>query len=207
MKKMLRISSRVKHMIFKNARGFSSDASGTTIIEFAYIIPVVLIMLLGGFDVARYILLNQKLDRAAATMSDLVSRPANITEAEINQLMIAAVEVVQPFNLATDGGVIVSSVYKRPGEAASVTWQIKGAGPLRPNSIIGGVGNPPTMPNGFVIRDNENIITAEVYYDFEPLFFQALKNIASAGFLPDGTLVQTAYRQPRLGDLSALSVP
>ncbi len=204
---MIRINNRVKRSLLSHTRRFSSDTNGSTIIEFAFIVPIVLLMLLGGFDVARYILLNQKLDRAAATMSDLVSRPSNITEAEINQLMRAAVEVVEPFDLATDGGVIISSVYKRPGQAASVTWQIKGGGPLRPISIIGGVGNPPVMPNGFIIRDNENIITAEVYYDYKPLFFQALKNIANAGFLPDGMLVQTAYRQPRLGDLSTLSVP
>lgn len=156
---------------------------------------------------ARYILLNQKLDRAASTMSDLVSRPSNISAAEINQLMIAAVEVVQPFDLATNGGVIVSSVYKQSGKAPSVTWQIKGGGPIRPVSLIGGVGNPPVMPTGFVIRDNENIITTEVYFDYEPLFLQALKNIANADFLPKGMLVQTAYRQPRLGDLSSLSGP
>lgn len=204
---MIRYSNCVGRSMFRNARGFSSDSSGSTIIEFAFIIPIVLVMLLGGFDIARYILLNQKLDRAAATMSDLVSRPSNISAAEVNQLMIAAVEVVEPFDLATNGGVIVSSVYKQSGQAPSVTWQIKGGGPIRPVSLIGGVGNPPVMPNGFVIRDNENIITTEVYYDYEPLFFHALKNIASAGFLPRGMLVQTAYRQPRLGDLSSLAGP
>ena len=204
---MRRFNQRVKHPMFRNVSNFSSDASGTTIIEFAFIIPVVLLMLLGGFDIARYILINQKLDRAAATMSDLVSRPSNISEAEINQLMAAAIEVVRPFSLSTKGGVIVSSVHKQTGQPASVTWQIKGGGPIRPNSLIGSVGNTPVMPNGFVIRDNENIITTEVYFDYEPLFFQALKNIASADFLPNGMLVQTAYRQPRLGDLSSLAGP
>jgi hypothetical protein len=190
------------------ARTFSSDTRGSTIIEFAIIVPLVLLILLGGYDMGRYILLNQKLDRAAATMSDLVSRPPNISSAEINKLMIAAIEVVQPFDLAGKGGVIISSVYKKPSESAKVTWQIKGGGPIAPPSMIGGVGSPSKMPTGFVLRDNENVITAEVYYDYEPLFLDALKSIISgADFLPEGVIVQTAYRQPRLGDLSTLAVP
>ncbi|WP_282608114.1 TadE/TadG family type IV pilus assembly protein [Pelagibius sp. Alg239-R121] len=177
-------------------------------VEFAVVTPIILLTLLGAFDAARYMLLNQKLDRAAATMSDLVSRPSNISAAEINQLMDAAVEVVLPFDLATSGGVIVSSVYKNPGDSAEVTWQITGGGPLTPASAVGGVGDTASMPSGFLVRDNENIITAEVYFDYEPIFLDVLKNLVGAGqLLPEGVIVQTAYRQPRLGDLSSLATP
>ncbi|TQV79039.1 TadE/TadG family type IV pilus assembly protein [Denitrobaculum tricleocarpae] len=194
--------------IARQYHSFVSDRSGVTIIEFAFIVPVILFMLLGMFDMGRYMLLNQKLDRAAATMSDLTSRPSSISAAEINQLMIAAIEVVQPFDLASKGGVIVSSVYKNPGDPAEITWQIQGAGPTLPPSLYGGVGDPANMPAGFVVRDNENVITAEVYFRFEPVFLDFLSSFFdSGGLLPEGVIVQTALRQPRLGDLSTLSVP
>jgi Flp pilus assembly protein TadG len=194
--------------IKQTIRAFSPNASGSTLVEFAFIVPIILLILLGGFDMARYILLNQKLDRAAATMSDLVSRPPNISKGEIDQLMIAAIEVVQPFDLATKGGVIISSIYKQVGKSAKVTWQITGGGPVTPTSMVGSVGNTPTMPAGFIVRDSENVITAEVFFDYKPLFLDALKNIAKASdFLPDGIIVQTAFRQPRLGDLSTLATP
>ena len=201
-----RFKNRTK--LSKRLRAFSADNSGVTIIEFAIVVPIVLFMLLATFDMARYMLLNQKLDRAAATMSDLISRPSNISAAEINQLMIAAVEVVQPFDLATKGGVIVSSIYKSPGDPATVTWQITGAGPTLPPSAFGSQGNNAIMPPTFIVRDNENVITAEVFFDYEPIFLDFLKSFfGSGGILPAGVINQTALRQPRLGDLSTLSVP
>lgn len=189
-------------------RQFTRDTSGVSLIEFALVVPVMIFTLLGMFDMGRYMLLNQKLDRAAATMSDLVSRPSNITAAEVNQLMIAAVEIVQPFNLGTNGGVIVTSVYKNPGDNAEVTWQITGAGPTLPPSQFGGTGDTASLPGGFIVRDNENVIAVEVYFDYEPVFLDTLQNLfGSSSFIPDGVIVQTALRQPRLGDLSTLSVP
>lgn len=189
-------------------RSFARDTSGVTIIEFAFVVPVVLFMLLGTFELGRYMLINQKLDRAAATMSDLISRPSSITAGEINQLMMAAIEVVEPFDLTTKGGVIVSSVYKNPGNPARITWQIQGAGPTLPPSVYGSVGETANMPGTFVVRDNENIITAEIYFRYEPLFFDFLSSFfGSNGILPEGVIVQTALRQPRLGDLSTLSAP
>lgn len=189
-------------------RQFTRDSSGVSLIEFALIVPVMIFSLLGMFDMGRYMLLNQKLDRAAATMSDLVSRPSNITAGEVNQLMIAAIEVVQPFNLGTNGGVIVTSVYKNPGDDAEVTWQITGAGPTLPPSMFGGVGATASLPGSFVVRDNENVIAVEVYYDYEPVFIDVLNSLFGTGaIIPEGVIVQTALRQPRLGDLSTLSVP
>jgi hypothetical protein len=74
--------------------------------------------------------------------------------------------------------------------------------------MVGSVGSTPTMPAGFIVRDSENVITAEVFFDYEPLFLDVLKNIANASnFLPEGVIVQTAFRQPRLGDLSTLATP
>lgn len=205
---MTRLSRLCRQRLAALASRFSKDEVGSTIVEFAVIVPLVLFVMLGMYDTARYILLNQKLDRAAATMSDLVSRPSNISAAEINDLMDAADEILRPFNLGASGGVIVSSVFKPAGDDPTVTWQITGGGPITPPSAVGGVGDTASMPAGFVVRDNENIITAEVYYDFEPLFLDALKNMLATGdFLPEGVIFQTAYRQPRLGDLSSLTTP
>lgn len=205
---MTTASNNSRRKLHALAARFFGDDAGSTIVEFAVIVPLVLFVMLGMYDTARYILLNQKLDRAAATMSDLVSRPSNISAGEINQLMDAADEILRPFNLGARGGVIVSSVFRPVGDDPTVTWQITGGGPIIPPSAIGGVGSTASMPSGFVVRDNENIITAEVYYNFEPIFLDALKDMLNTGdFLPEGVIFQTAYRQPRLGDLSSLTGP
>ena len=50
------------------------DRRGILAVEMAIATPVVIGLLLSGIEVTRYVLLNQKIERASATMADLVSR-------------------------------------------------------------------------------------------------------------------------------------
>ncbi len=178
------------------ARGFLADRRGGVLVELALALPVLTVIVLGCYDATRFVLINQKLDRAASTMADLVSRPASITTAEVNLLFSAADEVVFPFNLNGNGRVIVSSVSRAVGEVAKVDWQIFDDGTLSVTSSLGVPGNNATMPTGFTVREGESLIVSEVYYTFQPQFLDE--------FIHASTLTQRAYRRPRLGSLSAL---
>ena len=118
-------------------RSFLGDRRGTILIEMAFAVPILLILTLGCFDTARYILLHQKLDRAASTMADLVSRPTSISAAQIDSMFSAASELVLPFTLSTDGHVIVTSMSRVAGDVARIDWQHTGGGSLSATSAIG----------------------------------------------------------------------
>ena len=65
------------------ARRFGRDRRGVVAVEFALMMPVLLLLLLGCIEVAQYVLLHQKLQRSATTMADLMTRNTSWEAAEI----------------------------------------------------------------------------------------------------------------------------
>ena len=178
-------------------RRFRRDRRGSFLVELAFTLPVLLVITIGSFDTGRYVLLHQKMNRAASTMADLVSRPSSISSGQINLMFSAAQELLTPFDLNGSGHVIVSSVSKAAGDAAVVDWQHSGGGSLSASSAVGTEGGAPTLPTGFTVRDGENLIIAEVFFDFKPYFLDFV--------LESRVISHVAIRRPRRGDLSTLN--
>lgn len=167
---------------------------GSLLTEYSAALPVLTLLVLAGTEVARFALLNQKMDRLATSMGDLVAQAETLTAAELTSLFAAAEHVAWPFDVAAKGVVIVTSI-GAPGGAPVINWQRSGGGALAAGSAIG-TGGPATLPDGLVIRANETIIAAEVYFEFTPLF---LPEIVAAQ-----RLYHRAFFRPRLGSLNTL---
>lgn len=179
------------------ARRLMRACRGAVATEFAMAMPVIMLIVLGGSEIARYALLHQKLARAAVTMADLVSQAEEISEADITQLFAAVDPVMKPFSMGANGVVILSSVTASGGDPAQVAWQRSGGGTLTPaSSGLGTEGGAASLPAGFVVRDGETAIVAEVFYSFAPLF--------TAGLVPVNTIYQRALFRPRFGSLAAV---
>ena len=178
---------------------FLADRRGDILVELAFGLPVMLLLIIGSFDMARLLLLHQKLDRVSAITADLVSRPSSISQGDIDNMFTVAQDVLAPFDLSANGRVIVSSVSKVAGENAKVDWQRSGGGSLSVTSHIGTPGSTPTLPGGFVVADDENLIIAEVFYDNVPIMLDHF------GVMTPGQLSQSAIRRPRRGDLTTLN--
>ncbi len=99
-------------------RRLSSDRRGGLIAEFAAAMPVLVLLLLGGVEVSRFALLNQKMDRLATAMGDLVAQAETLTAAELDQLFLAAEHVASPFDVQAKGRIIITSASIPAGQAA-----------------------------------------------------------------------------------------
>lgn len=177
-------------------RRFARSEQGVTLAEFAIMMPVLTTLLMGGVDVARLAYLDQKLDRAASTVADMVSQGQTITTAQMTDIFNSVSPIMDPFPVAP-GLIIVTSVAATGGAAPAIEWQQSGGGSLVVNSAIGRPGQTPALPTGFVVRDGETVIIGESFYNFTPLFLPAL-------FLPAQIYHRAMYR-PRLGSLLSIS--
>ncbi len=124
-------------------------SAGNVSVEFALAVPVLLFMMLGSAEMARFVLLHQKLDRVATTVSDLVSRAETITESQIVDIFTAADQVAEPFDLPDLGVVIVSSITNADGTGPLIAWQRSGGGTYSAASELGAEGDAPMLPDGF----------------------------------------------------------
>jgi Flp pilus assembly protein TadG len=170
---------------------------GGVLIEAAFTIPIALMLLMGGFEIARLTLIHQKMDRAATAMADLVSASEDISESQLADMFNAMQHIMEPFDISGSGVVVVSSIGKPVSGSTTIYWQRNGAGSISVTSQIGTEGNAPTLPAGFVVRDGEGLIVAEVYYDYQPLLFW--------DFVGANQLYHRAFFRPRYGGLDVIN--
>jgi len=167
--------------------------SGNVAVEFALTLPVLMMLMLGSAEMARFVILHQKVDRVAVTTSDLVARAETISEGDFADIFDAADYVAQPFDLNGLGIVIVSAITNDDGTGATVAWQRSGGGSGTHTSQIGVAGGAASLGADFQVREGETAIIAEVFYDFEPFLSELI--------VEPQTVYRRAHHRPRLGTL------
>jgi Flp pilus assembly protein TadG len=171
-------------------RRFWKAESGSAAIEFGLVISILIVILMGCFEAGRYILLNQKLDRTSTSVADLIAQANGITAGVLSDTYAAAGEQTLPFNLADHGRVIISSIYKPDTSTAKVQWQCTGGGSYTSaTSHIGSEGGNAAMPTTFTVDVGENVVAAEVFYDYEPFLFE--------GIFQPAVFRHTSFMRPR----------
>ena len=169
---------------------------GNVVIEFALALPVLFLMLLASAELGRFVLLNQKIDRVAITMSDLVARAETIHEDELDDIFSAAVHVAEPFDLGGRGRVVISSVVNTDGNGATIAWQRSGGGSFIQASEVGAEGENADLPGDFAVREGETAIVSEVFFDFEPFLSELI--------VAPRVVYRRAHHRPRLGTLDTI---
>ncbi|MFA5041558.1 MAG: TadE/TadG family type IV pilus assembly protein [Bdellovibrionales bacterium] len=192
----------------------TSGRKGVAAVEFALSLSLWMILLLGIFDGSYYLLVNEKVDRIAYTVSDIVTQyDATPSHEKLSDIMMAAGQLMQPmsFNPSTlgtpdgegdypeaTGYIIVTSVYQDPTQGPIVKWQYTyppaGNGVSTPTSSVGNSaeGSLATLPNGLTLNSKDNVIVTEVFYTFSPLFLDQ--------FVSKVIRRETVFK-PRLGGL------
>lgn len=201
MKRLLKSSG---NRILGHIGEFIRNHRGVAMAEFALMLPVLMLLTAGSFEVARYALMTQKLDRIAATLSDLIARSTieDITEVEISNIIDSALYMAQPFDISGDNMIILTSVQGRTGEAPEILSQRVSGSITGYSSNIGDtVGGDASLPSAFpdagsgeTLSDGETLIIAEIYYDYNPYL------LGEIGFFGDMTLRAHAYFRPRFTD-------
>jgi TadE-like protein len=179
------------------SKGFIGDKAGIAITEFALVLPILLMLFFGAVDVTRYILITQKVEKLAHSVADVTAQSATITQATLNQVLDASTDIMNPYVMGVNGHIMVSSLYRPPGTSSlpTVSWRHVGGGTMPSVSRIGAVGSAPVMPITFAFAERENVIAAEVFYQFSPL----LPN----PWFGTTTVYRSAFYTPRFGALTS----
>jgi hypothetical protein len=176
-------------------RRLRRDTRAVSALEFALILPILVMFSAGLVEFGRLILLTQKLQNGAFILADLAARDKTLSEGQVDDLFLALGDLVEPFDIAAEGRAIVTGVMGDVNDDPLIMWQREGAGSLDADSSLGDEGEFADLPDELSISEGETIIVAEVFYAFEPLF--GLNTSAR-------TLRKVSYFKPRLGTLDAL---
>ncbi|MSP67117.1 MAG: hypothetical protein EXQ96_03260 [Alphaproteobacteria bacterium] len=173
------------------------DRRGIMLAEVAIALPLLAVLIFGTIEATNYAVLKQKLERAAVTVADLVSREEFLTGGIVTTSLDSVAHVVSPFAMGPNGVAIVSGISRNGTAPAKVNWQRTGGGTKAALSGVGLPGVNAVLPAGFVVRDGEGVIVVEIIYDFAPRWLPLL--------FPATTLSQRAMYRPRYSPTEALS--
>lgn len=180
-------------------RRLRDNQQGVALIEFALVLPLLLIILLGMVETGWLTLHQQKLDKLASAMSDFVTQGKTVSQGELNTFGMAVPQIVRPFTFS--GTVIFTSasrINRTTGPAACrsnnpcIDWQYRILG--ADGSRIGAVNAAPTLPGGYALQTGQGVIVAEVFLNYRPML--AVSGSFVPAFVPR-SLYKAAVTKPR----------
>ncbi|WP_342359826.1 TadE/TadG family type IV pilus assembly protein [Terrarubrum flagellatum] len=158
----MRFASSLRTVLKDRLTLFRTARDGVAALEFAIILPLMLTMWLGTFEVGQAIAANRKSVLVSRTLADLTARATTISNSDMANIFAATAAVIYPFSSA-DLGMRVTSVKRDSAGANKVVWSSASG----PGMSALGVGASVTLPTGILTAANQTVIMAEVKFFYK----------------------------------------
>ena len=171
----------------RKLRELGRNKDALMLIEFAYSLPVLMLLAFGSVELANLAIANMRVSQIAMTVADNLSRAKQsvplglpqLREVDINDALVGAkIQGGNKLNILTKGRIIVSSLQRDASNNQRIFWQ-RCKGILVKTSNYGAEGATEGTTPGFTgmgatspkvrAAAGSAIIFAEVTYDYEPL--------------------------------------
>jgi Flp pilus assembly protein TadG len=160
------------------------DERAVSAVEFALLLPVMVMLYLGGVEVSQGLTIDRKVTLVARTVADLAAQVSSIASDDMTNILNASTSVLSPYS-TNNVKVTVSQICIDSNNKATVNWSSgKNTSAHTKGSVI-------TLPTALNIA-NSALIWGEVSYDYKPVI----------GYVITGTMTLTdqIYMRPRLSD-------
>lgn len=172
---------------------FLKDDRGSVLLELAFALPLMMLIIFGGVEMTRFLLNAQKINRVAMSTADLVSQSREVREADISNMFIASQAVMGDESIAERGIVIISAINKTGDNPPVVSWQRASGGSHAGQSQVGTQGGTALLPSDVNLQAGDSVIVVEVYYTHKPMLFDTV--------VGEQDIYQIAFYRPRFGTL------
>jgi Flp pilus assembly protein TadG len=133
-------------------RNFISDQRGMSAVEFALILPIMVLVYLGGFQLTQALSVNRLVALTASTVTNVVSQYTTISASQqMPDILNASVQVLSPWS-SSNATVVVSGISISSSGVATVAWSK--ALPAGSARTVGAIVTLPAAldtPGGFVV--------------------------------------------------------
>lgn len=185
-------------MFANSARSFVKDNSGASAIEFAFVLPLLLVMYLGTMELGQGIEANKKVSRSAAMIGDLVTQSQTLTRQEIDGILVVGDSIMQPYYRSRPT-ITITAIRIDASSVARVAWSRK----IVAGNTSGGtaVGTTVTVPSQLRTA-NTFVVKVETTLQYKPvLTWNAdTKSFGGAGYsagFTDIPMAESYYLRPR----------
>jgi len=179
------------------AAWFWRDQRAVSAVEFALLLPLMLVLYIAGNEVGQSIAIYRKVAQVAYTLADLTTQSSALVLSDVSNILAASSAVMMPYSAS--GAQIVLSAVTFSGGTYKVAWS------QAQNATAWTVGSAPpssvTLPTNLV-SNNQQLIVAKVLYTYTTPFTSVMNSTSLTGVNIWGansiTLGDTVYLRPRL---------
>ncbi len=116
-------SKSIRHPVQAFCQRLVRDKRGVAAVEFAFVLPILAIMLLGTVEVARAVDADRRFGNATAMLTDLIAREQDLTDADLGGMMQAIAHLMRPYDPASlTLGVVAVRAPIAAGQEPKVEW-------------------------------------------------------------------------------------
>ena len=164
----------------KLIRHIARDDGGNATVDFAFLLPIMLMLFIGVVEVTNLLRVDRKVVTAAQTTADLITQRREVSNAQLDDFLRAAELIFEPFPAAAVGVGIAGVRFNPNTGSPEVSWTKSQNGGSVPNAltVVQGLGQP-----------GEGVVVVRVTYNYTPVFFD---------FILSATQIEeTAVLRPR----------
>jgi Flp pilus assembly protein TadG len=139
---------------------FAADRRGSSVVEFALLLPLMLMMYFGSIQITDAISADRQVTLVASTVAEITSQYVTVSSTDVSNILAAASAVLTPFPVA-NAKVTLSSVLIDANGKATVDWSATLNGTQRSGTVTGSIPAALLIPN-------TSVIWGEATYNYKP---------------------------------------
>lgn len=152
------LMSRIWLRMRRSALDLSGDTRGIAAVEFAMVVPLMLVLFFGTVEFSSGIAVDRKVTLMARTLSDLTSQNVSVTSAQLTNIFNASTSIMTPYP-ASEVNARIVELYVDANLSVKQIWSAtSGAAP--PSGTV-------TIPAALKVADTY-LIYSEVSYKYKP---------------------------------------
>lgn len=184
--------------ILASAKRFRGDSRGVAAIEFAFIVPVLLIMYFVTMEASQAIETSKKVSRIGSMVADLVTQQQSVVKANLDSIMQIGTSTLQPYNRSSPTIIITGiQITDEASPKVQVAWSRKLVAGTA--SADAAKNTTTTVPTALQIR-NTFLIRVESDLGYKPIITWSANGSQSLGLTSafnNISMSETYYLRPR----------
>jgi Flp pilus assembly protein TadG len=180
---------RARHSVLK----LIGDRNGVAAIEFAMIVPIMLVMFFGTVEFSSAVAVNRKVTLIARTLSDLTSQSLSVGNTDLTNFFTASDAIMTPYPPLSTQSASLCELYIDPITLrAKVEWNVSAT-----FNSAGVVTLGPAVAANCPIAIPSQLAVGGTYLIFSKVTYPYTPAVGYMGAIPTFPLSDVSYTRPR----------
>ncbi len=139
-------------------RDLRGDTGGVAAIEFALVVPLVIVVYAAGFEIVQAATVNRKLTDTTVQLANVTTQYTSVSSADLSNIFAASSQIMAPYSVTTLK-IVLTQVKTDNSSNGTVDWSQgypTGTPGLAANSAV-------TLPAGFASPNSYYILVQTTY--------------------------------------------